>query len=121
MANAVVITILLVVVLFALSGAKKRLKGGCCGGGGTVKIKPKDSRRSHYDYKTIIYIEGMSCENCKTRVENAFNALPDCFVRVSLKKGCAEVYGKAPLSSEKIAEKIAECGYTFAGFEEGGK
>lgn len=115
MANAVIIVVLLAAVFFALSGAKKRLKGGCCGGGSTVKIKPKDSHRSHYDYKTIVYIDGMSCEHCKTKVENAFNEFPECYARVNLKKNCAKLYSKTPPSSEKISETVVKNGYSFVG------
>lgn len=117
MTDAIVIILLLVVVMFALSGAKKRLKGGCCGGGSKVKkVKSADSNKSHYTYKSTVYIDGMTCEHCKARVENVFNSLPDCYAEVNLKKKCAELWTNERLSEEKVSELVEKNGYTFVGY-----
>lgn len=113
MENIIIVLLIIAIAAFAFVNARKKMRGGCCGGGSTVKIKPKDKNKAHYEYKTVAFIDGMTCENCKLRVENAFNCLPGCFARVSLKKGCAEIYAKEPLDEEKIANIIEKNGYTL--------
>lgn len=117
MTDAIIIIVLLIFIIIALNSVKKRLKGGCCGGGGgTLKIKPQDRNITHYPHKSLVYIDGMTCEHCKTRVENAFNSLPDCFAKVNLKKKYATVLSKQKLDEKQIAELVAEKGYTFVKF-----
>lgn len=111
MTDIIIAVILVAVLIFALIGAKKRLKGGCCSGGSNVKIKPSDKNIKHYPYKAVVCIEGMSCDQCKNRVESAFNAKNGCFARVNLKKGCAEIFGKEKLSKEEIENTVKKEGY----------
>ena len=117
MTDAIIIILLLVVLVFALIGAKKRLKGGCCGGGSKPKkVKPQNTNISKYMYKSTIYIDGMTCEHCKTRVENAFNSLPDCYAKVNLKKKCASLWSNERLDEEKVIEIVQKSGYTFVSY-----
>lgn len=37
------------------------------------KIRPADKQKSHYLHTYKLEIEGMTCSNCSTRIENAFN------------------------------------------------
>lgn len=113
MINVIIVILLLVIVFFALKGAKKRLKKGCCGGGKPIKIKPKDKNASNYAYKFTVYIDGMTCENCKIRVENAFNSVDGCMAKVALKRKSAVVCCKQNLSDEEIRKITEKCGYTF--------
>lgn len=116
MTDAIVIILLLLVLVFALGGAKKRLKGGCCGGGSKPKkVKPKNTDTAHYTYKVTAYIDGMTCDHCKARVENAFNSLPDCYARVNLKKKCAEIWSNEKMSEEDIAAIVKKNGYSLMG------
>lgn len=117
MTDIIIILILVAVLVFSFSGAKKRLKGGCCGGGNTPKkVKPKNTNTAEYTYKMTVYIDGMTCDHCKTRVENAFNSLKDCYAKVNLRNKCAEVWVNEQMSEEEIAELIKKSGYTFVGF-----
>lgn len=114
MTDVIIIIVLLILIIIALNSAKKRLKGGCCGsGGGTIKIKPTDRNKSHYPHKSLVYIDGMTCEHCQTRIENAFNSMPDCFATVNLKKKYAQVLSKSELNEKQISDLITEKGYTF--------
>ena len=72
--NVVLIIILIaVVVLAAVSGAKHfKGQGGCCGGGGELRPEHKKLDGPVTEEK-IISIDGMSCENCRNRVERAIN------------------------------------------------
>ena len=52
----------------------KRVSNGCCGTGDDVKkVKAEDTDVSHYPYHFEVEVEGMTCSQCKKRVENAFN------------------------------------------------
>ncbi len=74
--NVVLIIILIaVVVLAAVSGAKHfKGQGGCCGGGGELRPEHKKLDGPVTEEK-IISIDGMSCENCRNRVERAINKI----------------------------------------------
>lgn len=113
MTDVAVIIILIVIMLIALNSAKKKIKGGCCGGGNTVKIKPRDKVKSHYKYKTTVYIDGMNCEHCKVRIENEFNCLPGVMAKVNLKNKYAEIFSKEPFSDTQISDTITKNGYVF--------
>ncbi|MEE0866911.1 MAG: heavy metal-associated domain-containing protein [Clostridia bacterium] len=117
MTDAVVIILLLAVAVLALRGARTRLKDGCCGGGSKPKkVKPQNTNIANYTYKSTIYIDGMTCEHCKTRVENAFNSLPDCYAKVNLKQKCANLWTNERLDEEKVIKIVQKSGYTFVGY-----
>ena len=114
MTDVIIIIALLIIVVLALNSAKKRLKGGCCGsGGGSIKIKPQDKNTAHYPFKSTLYIDGMTCEHCSTRIENAFNSRADCYAKVDLKKKCARLLTKEQLDEKEICDIITQCGYSF--------
>lgn len=114
MSNIIIILILLAIAAVSVKSTLKRYKNGCCGGGcSTVKIKPNNSNISHYSHKTTVYIDGMSCENCKIRIENAFNTLSECYAKVQLKKKYAEIWSNCELSDKYISDIIENLGFTF--------
>ena len=117
MTDAVIAVILIAVLIFALNGARKRLKHGCCGGG-AVKIRPRDKNLSRYEYKTKVYISGMTCPNCKLRVENAFNEKADCAAKVNLKKGFATVWTKHKPNEDFFKSTVSKHGYSVIRIEE---
>lgn len=119
MTDAILIIILLLIVLFALREMKKRLKGGCCGGGDEpIRFKPEDSNAAHYPYRMTVYIDGMTCEHCKARVENEFHSRPGFLAKVDLKKKCAVVRSKQPLDEDTVGEIVRKSGYTVVKCEE---
>ena len=63
--------------------------------------------------KTILSVEGMSCDHCVKAVTNAVNALPGVFnVKIDLETGTVTVEhdpGESPL--DKIKFEIEEQGY----------
>lgn len=68
--------------------------------------------------KKIIYIEGMMCEHCKNRVENAlldFEGVKDVNVDLDTKK--AEVELSKEISNEALKELIEDLGYEVANIE----
>ena len=111
-------TVLICVVLAALCvvGVKsimKRSVSGCCGGGGDMvkKVKVKDKDLSNYPYKYKVDIDGMTCGNCKKRVENAFNEKEGCCCHVELSEKSGKIYSKAQLSESEILDTIIQIGY----------
>lgn len=62
--------------------------------------------------KKIINIEGMSCEHCKSRVENALKALEGAdSVKVNLKNKTAAVSMKTEVSDSILEDTITELGF----------
>ena len=68
--------------------------------------------------KSIISIEGMSCEHCAARVEKALSAVEGVQkVEVKLKKKCAVVHGAQPLPPQALKTAVEDAGYTVTGIE----
>lgn len=118
--NPSTIIILLILAVIAGYGAYSYMKkltkgGGCCGEfeEAEKKVKVKDRNKKNYPYKTIIKIDGMSCVNCATRVENALNALGDTLAEVQLGDRQATVYTKQPADLEKFRKAVSNAGYTM--------
>ncbi len=63
--------------------------------------------------KSVINVQGMSCEHCVKSVESAVTALPGIGnVDVSLKKHTATVkFDESKIALEGIKEAIQEAGY----------
>lgn len=114
LSTVIICVILAVICVFALFSYRKKLKNGCCGGGDSeIKVRPADTDKSHYAHKVIVYIDGMTCEHCKTHVENAFNRKGGCLAEVKLRKKCAEVWSEKSLTEDEIRETVNNSGYTF--------
>ena len=68
--------------------------------------------------KKTICIEGMMCEHCKNRVENAlldFNGVKDARVDLDAKK--AEVELSKDISNDTLKELIEDLGYEVKNIE----
>lgn len=113
MATAVICGILILICFAAVKSTVKRVAHGCCGtGGDTVKkIKVRDRDLSHYPYTCTIEVEGMTCSNCKNRVENAFNEQEGVYAEVNLKKKTVQIHTKEPLAEDEIRRTILRSGY----------
>lgn len=62
--------------------------------------------------KKKVGIEGMTCDHCVRRVENALKELEGVNkVKVNLKKKTAEMLLEADLSSDKIKAAVEDAGY----------
>ncbi len=118
MGTAVVLGILLVCCFIGVRSSVKRVAHGCCGSGqdAVKKIKPADTELSHYPYTCCIKVEGMTCGECKKRVENALNALEGVYALVNLKKKTAVVHGKQELDEDVLRRVVCAAGYDVNGF-----
>ena len=111
MDNYLIVGILLLIVVLAPLRAKKHFKGGgCCGSGGnTIRLK-KTLDGPKLGEKTLT-IQGMTCENCEIRVENALNRLDHVAATVRWKKKTAVVAYSAEVSDEALKAAVDRLGY----------
>ena len=111
MGNIIAIVIIAVVCVLALAACLRKKARGCCGSG-DLKLKAKDKNPAHYPYIAEISIEGMTCANCKQRVENAFHEKGTMWASVDLKSGKALVRMKEPAAAEELENLVKRAGYT---------
>lgn len=69
-----------------------------------------------YEYK--VYVDGMSCGHCSSRVESAFNANKDFSAKVNLEEKVAYLTSKRVVTEEEAEKIVKETGFTFVKFEE---
>ena len=69
--------------------------------------------------KKIVSIEGMCCEHCAARVEKALSAVHNVVsCDVKLKKNCAVVRSREPVSDEDMKKVVEDAGYKVTGIED---
>lgn len=111
MTDAIIIAVLIIVLFVALQQVKKRLKGGGCCSGGSTTIRDKKTLTEPKIGEKVLTVEGMHCENCEIRVENALNRLDGVLCKVNLKKKTATVSYSAEVSDELLKEAVEKLGY----------
>ena len=115
MENYIIVGILLVVLIFAIFRTKKHFKGGgCCGSSSKIIRSKKTLTEPKLGEKTL-NIEGMHCENCEIRVENALNRLDGVACKVNLKKKTAVVSYSTDVSDGLLKETVEKLGYKVVG------
>ena len=111
MTNTILIVILLLLLTMAVMRMKKHFKGGgCCGSGSTVVRTKKQLTAPKLGEKQL-RIEGMHCENCQARVENAINRLEGAACTVNLKRKTATVSYSAEISDSQLKQIVEKLGY----------
>lgn len=111
MENYIIIGVLLVIVVIAVFRAKKHFGGGGCCGSGSNTVRDKKKLTQPKTGEKILVIQGMHCENCEIRVENALNRLEGVACKVSRKKRTAVVSYSAEVSDELLKTTVEEMGY----------
>ena len=98
--------------MLGLLRAKQHFSGGCCETGSkTIRthkklIEPVIGIR-------ILTVEGMTCENCRARVENAINHYNGVVCKVDLKKKTATVSFSQPIEDLPLKQTVEKLGYTI--------
>ena len=64
-------------------------------------------------YVCKVYIEGMTCQHCASRVEAAFNELKGASARVDLEENVAYITCKKVITGEKACEIVEKAGFVF--------
>lgn len=114
MVDAIIVLFVIVLIIFAVKGSLKHFKGeGPCCGGSSVKVKEKKLDGPVLAEKDVI-IEGMSCNNCKARVENALNSIEGLKAEVDLNSNTAHVRIAHLVSDDEIKKAVSKAGYKVA-------
>lgn len=110
MENFIIITVIAIVFVIGIYSTVKhfRGKGGCCG---SSDYKPKKKKLSNVLYQKTFQIEGMSCEHCKSRVEEVVNDIKGIAGKVDLKKGQLTVQYAEEVDDKIIIARIERAGY----------
>jgi copper chaperone CopZ len=113
MGTVIVLIVILFLVLFAARNSVKHFKGesGCCGGGGgSIAEETKVLEHPVIGSKEV-YIEGMTCENCKNRIERMVNRMDGVSCKVNLKKKVAIVSYDREIDEEELRRTIEKLDY----------
>lgn len=110
MENIIILLLIAVVIALALPSSVKHLKrkNGCCGG---EEYKVKAKKLSNVLYKKTFKVEGMTCQHCKNRVEEAVNDIEFVAGKVDLKSGELTVFYEKETDDNIIREKLERAGY----------
>ena len=115
MANIIIVLLLAAAVGYGIYSFVHHLRcgGGCCGEheAAAKKVRVADRDRSHYPYRLVLGVDGMTCQNCQRHVENALNTLPDTLAEVNLSAQNVTVWTKADADEEVIRKAIRDAGY----------
>lgn len=112
MGDAIIVAILVIIIVVALLHAKKHFKGGGCCGSGSNTIRSKKKLTAPKLGEKHLVIEGMHCENCAIRVENALNRLDGVVCKVNLRKNTAVVSYSMEISEDLLKQTVEALGYT---------
>ena len=111
MENIIIIVIIAVVVLLAIKPTVDHFKGkGACCGGGSLVPEHKTLDGPIID-KRVFHVEGMTCDNCKIRVERAINSIDGVAAKVNLKKKTVTVEYCILVEDDVIIAAIEKAGY----------
>lgn len=113
MGNVIIIAILILIAIFSIRSGMKHFKGegDCCGGGGGSTLRDPKKKLDGVIAKKTIVIEGMTCENCRNRVESSINKIDGASARVNLKKKTGIVEMSREVSEEEIRAAVEKAGY----------
>ncbi len=80
--------------------------------------KNKKLKKEDKNMKTIVHIEGMCCDHCAKRVENALSAVSGVVsADVKLKKKLAVIRSREELSCDELTKVVTDAGYTVQSVE----
>lgn len=110
MIDYIIIAVLLVLIAVGIRSGIKHFKGegGCCGGG-TYKARKK--KLDNVMGKRTFEVEGMTCQHCQNRVQEAVNSIDGASGVVKLKRGIVVVSMSRKIEDEVIKNAIEKAGY----------
>lgn len=115
--TVIISLVILVILILGIRSMIRRATTGCCGAGDEIKpIYPEDRDLSHYPYCYRLGVEGMSCQNCVNRIQNAFNKQDGLYARVNRHRKEAVVYAKQEQAQEVLEKVVTGLGYQAIGF-----
>ncbi|SNU05153.1 Copper chaperone CopZ [Lachnospiraceae bacterium] len=111
--STIIIVIILVVILFfAIKNSIPHFKGegGCCGGSGKEKLV-KPAKLENVIATKVVKIEGMRCDHCHRRVQNALNSMDGVNAKVNGDKQEAVIKLGKEIADSEIEKTISSLGY----------
>ncbi len=116
MIDFVIIGIIAIIGVIGVVSTIRHFKGegGCCGGG---SYKPKKKKISGIRYQKTFTIEGMHCNHCKIRVEEAVNEIKGVSGRVNLKKNLLIISYAEDVPDDLIKSCIERAGYKVTSYD----
>jgi copper chaperone len=80
-------------------------------GAAAKKVRVADRDRSHYPHRLVLGVDGMTCQNCQRRVENALNAMPGTWAAADLAAQQVSILTKESPDEAAIRQAIRDAGY----------
>ena len=115
MANVIIVLILVAAVGYGIYSFIHHLRhgGGCCGehDAPAKKVRAADTNKSHYPHRLVMGVDGMTCQNCQRRVENALNAMPGTWATADLAAQQVSILTKETPDEAAIRQAIRDAGY----------
>lgn len=115
MANVIIVLILVATVGYGIYSFIHHLRhgGGCCGehDAPAKKVRAADTNKSHYPHHLVMGVDGMTCQNCQRRVENALNAMPGTWAAADLAAQQVSILTKETPDEAAIRQAIRDAGY----------
>lgn len=115
MANIIIVLFLAAAVGYGIYSFVHHLccGGGCCGEheAAAKKVRVADRDRSHYPHRLVLGVDGMTCQNCQRRVENALNAMPGTWAAADLAAQQVSILTKEAPDEAAIRQAIRDAGY----------
>lgn len=110
MENFIIVAVIVLILGFGIYSTIKHFKGegGCCGGS---SYKPKKKKLKSVLYQKTFKVEGMHCDHCKNRVEEAVNDINGVAGKVNLKCGELVVSYAEDVDDSVIIARIERAGY----------
>lgn len=110
MTDIIISLIIAALIVVGVLYTRKHFKhqSGCCGGGGTYVSKKKLKSAVA---KKVFIVEGMTCENCKARVERFLNDMDGVAATANLKKKEVTVLMEKRYTDAEITAVIEKAGY----------
>lgn len=112
----ILISIAIIAVISIINYIKRMKSGSCCSGEGILnaeKVKVKDKNKSHYQYKKVFNIGGMTCSHCARNIENNLNKIKNVYAKVDFDKEEAIILTKEELDNKIFEDAIKDSGYRY--------
>ena len=112
MINIIIITIIVLAIFFAVRTSIRHFmgQGSCCGGNSGESCVLEKKLDGTVIFKKNIKIQGMICEKCEARVQNALNEINGASAKVNLKKAEAKLDAIREVSEEEIRSAVQNAG-----------
>lgn len=113
MGDYIVPVIIAVILLLCIIMTVRRIKSkSCCSGGGGKSLVEHKTLTEPVIMTKIITVEGMHCDNCKSRIERAVNRLDGALCSVNLRKNTASVKLTRDIADSELKEIIEKLDFT---------